>query len=257
MNTTNTDFTTILAGDLWDLAETILRAQGRQRFYADWDKELAGPLVSRAVPTTGVPLIPRHGQPSLRLQVTRQPARRSRRLDYSRLRAERSDLYSQFVTETSPAIPLRLTFRAAQHMTKSEEWDAIRSEAWAGLHAQLGEKRAASLELRSLSDIGATLREVRDRNKGIKTAEAKARGDLAAAILERVGQADVVFQRAGDGRLFTPAAPPTRSADLDAVQAHPLAARYVRTSLVKESTRVWFQSEAFDPEGDGDPFEGD
>lgn len=256
MNTTNTGFTPILAGDLWELAEKILRAQGRQRFYADWDKELAGPLAGCAVPDAGIPLTSRPGQPELRLQVTHQPARRTRRLDYTRLRNERSDLYSQFVTETSPAIPLRLTFRAAQHMAKSEEWDAVRSDAWQQLHTSLGDQRASSLELRSLSDIGRQLREVRDRTKASRVSEAKARGDLAALILERAG-ADVIFHRAGDGRLFTPAAPVTRSADLDAVQANPQAARYVRTSLVKESTRVWFQKEGYDPEGDGDPFEGD
>lgn len=256
MNTTNTTFSPILAGDVWELAETILRAQGRQRFFTDWDKELTTPLVSCAIPEAGALLTPKPGRPEMRVQVTRLSARRSRRLDYTRLHRERADLYSRFVTETTPPIPLRLTFRAATVMAKSEEWDTIRSEAWAEVHAQLGEQRAASHELRNAADIGAALREVRDRRKVDRTAEEKARGDLAAEIMASAAEG-TVFQRAGDGRLYTPVAPPKRSANLDEVEAHPLAQRYIRTSTVRESVRVWFQAEGHDPESDQDPFEGD
>jgi hypothetical protein len=268
MNTTNFDgspfdraepFTPVLTGELWDLTQQILRAQGRQRFFKDWDTELTGRVVSRAVPPNGVMLNPRPGRPELRLQVTRIPARRTRRLDYRRLHTERTDLYERFVTETTPNIPLRLTLRAAEHMTKSQQWDAIRGGAWQEMNATLGEMRAESLKWVSLNDIGTKLREVRDRAKTAASVEEKARRELAARILELThGRTDVVFRCAeGDGRLFTPAAPVTHKADLDAVEADPVARLYVRSSVVKETTRVWFQAEAHDPEGDADPFEGD
>lgn len=253
-------FRPVLTGELLELTQKILRAQGRQRYLTDWDKALSAQVVSRAVPADGVLLNPRPGRPELRLQVTRVPARRTRRLDYTRLRNEHSDLYAQLVTETTPPVPLRLTFRATAQMTKSTQWDALRSEGWLAMDNALGERRAASAEWRSLSDIATQIREVRDRCKASQAAEAAARGDLATAILELTnGQTDIIWKTDsddGDGRLFTPAAPVTRRADLDAVEAHPVARRYVRSSVAKESTRVWFQAVGEDPEGDQDPFEG-
>lgn len=248
-----------------NLIAEILAAQGGQKFYTDWDIELAERIKRRAANKRidELPVInlgQRHlGIPEYRLRVTTHGGTPARRFQYDECKKTAPDLYRRHVTITPAEIPLTVTLRA-KGKRRSETWDGLRSVGWQRAAEKIGSGREGT-DLISIDKAGERLLKVRDRTRELASRERDLRAELSTWILT---QASLHEDRmpdlsSGDGAALIKPAADKRSINLDLAQSRPDLARFIKIGApTAEYTKVWFQVVGEDdPEGDEDPFEGD
>lgn len=235
--------------DIDQLVNTILRAQGRQRYLSDWDKELAQRLTASAAAGRVMPTIRPQGDLELRVAVTTFPAAKQRRFNYGECAKQRSDLYAKHVSVIAPDNPVTLTFRAAGR-GKSVTWDGLRSDGWLIENGHWADVRTK--QILDTRDVAMRLMKVRSSNRMAKTLESNARRDLAELISDR-------RQRVmrGDGVVAVTETAQRRSIDLDFAESVPDLAQFLTYTPRAEYTQVRFLKVAVDPEGDEQPWEGE
>lgn len=242
-----------LDDNTYALAADILAVEGRIRYLKDWDQEIVAQLKARKVDERADPLTFRRGTETFVLRPQRVAAGKTRRFDYTRLKRVRPELYANYVTETSPANPVKLTFRAAGRMTStSKTWADLRSKGWVGADERWGEERRRERAHVDVSVYARTLQDVRNWAKPLDEKRAALRLELAGLLVPDTA----VLESAeyGDGLIVPALNPPKREIDLNMAERHAVLKEFMKESARAESVRWTFQTEyeAFgeDPEGD-------
>lgn len=242
-----------LDDNTYALAADVLAVEGRIRYLKDWDQEIVAQLKARKVDEQIDPLVFRRGTESFVLRAQRVAAGKTRRFDYTKLKRTRPELYRNYVTETPPAQPVKLTFRAAGRMTStSKTWADLRSRGWVSADTRWGEQRRSEREHVSARTYAMLLQDVRNWSKPLDEKRSKLRAELSGLLVPDTAVLENVEY--GDGLIVPALNPPKREIDLNMAERHAVLKDFMKETARAESVRWVFQSEhevfGDDPEGD-------
>jgi hypothetical protein len=217
-----------------DLSQTILSAQGAQRFFKDWDGEIADRVKYLDRCGKALPIITGHGrakQDMYALRVTKVPAGRKRQVDYKTMYDQRRDLYSRYVTIVSPDVPYTLTY------TKSDLWNGLRSDGWQAVAGKYLADRNAT-PMRSPKWLAENLSMIRKLRVAQEQREQEARAALATMIKEALGHPEPLEHAGALLRVTTKK--PTHKIDLDKAEKMPELRRFIKYTPYAEYEKVEF-----------------
>lgn len=214
---------------LYTLVDELMAAEGKQRFFYDWKQEVSTRLNQRRLEferkrrtgnTEEFRINFRNGPQSMAVIPKTTRSYTARRVNYRKLRETRPDLYSQYVKETPPAVPAKLTFKG-HGFGKSAVWDGLRSIGWIEANEHHGEKRAATgRDAELIGQITAWEKAHKDKRTGL-------RAELLDALVPDLGSLTRVAR--DDGLIVPSLNPPSKSIELGIAQSHPELNQFVTT----------------------------
>jgi len=248
--------------DIYDLAVSIKRSQGRREYFAKPAKLISDKLMERGRPTTFHVRDHTGPDPFRKYQGTlrtrRAYIRRSPKL--AALRKDHPKVYSELVTETPAPFPYTVTLRSVKFGTTCEEWtDVMAAGQESARNDFLAKWEHITDEQWTFPDTRSrVLWTLREQMARIKRHEEMKRRELAALCAAH-DMRRIPGRR--DGLIVVSDAAPKREVDIDALLALPGMGDYVTISRVEEQTSFVIREvieKRDDPnEDDEEPFEGD
>ena len=232
------------------LAQEALKAEGRLRFQTDWAEEIKRLFVAKSVHTAERDVTFKRGTSTYHLRPVRVRNGYVRRCDYTRMLAERPDLYERHVRLAPPKHPHKIVFQGNGWKGKSSLWDRFRAVGWDEMNQKLGKIKADNVDA-PLWWHAHRLLNLRDSTTELTASKLALRAELAALL---IGMEEKTVARHDDGSIFTSLATPSRKVDLDYMIKSDELRPYVKLTPRAESIRWTFKTEKelalADTEGD-------